>query len=122
MARKKKTANAFLLRTQARLQGLKDIDAKLDLGGGMTVAAFDKEFLAVTKKIESYNSILNEADKISNELEAMERQLAGLSSRMLAGVVTRYGRDSSEYEMAGGVRTSDRKRRKPQLAIAPMTA
>ena len=74
------------------------------------------------KKIDAYNSILNEADRASNELEMMEKQLSNLSSRMLAGVVTRYGRDSSEYEMAGGVRTSDRKRRRVQPALAPASA
>jgi hypothetical protein len=31
---------------------------------------------------------------------------------MLAGVVSKYGRDSNEYEMAGGVRTSERKKPK----------
>lgn len=118
MARKKKTATAVVLKAKSRLDGLKHIDDKLDLGGGMTVAAFDKEVTAIMKKIEAYNSILNEADRASNELEMMEKQLAGLSSRMLSGVVTRFGRDSSEYEIAGGVRMSDRKRRKPQLALA----
>ncbi|MGB3671003.1 MAG: hypothetical protein WBG63_16270 [Phormidesmis sp.] len=121
MARQKKTATAVVLKAKSRLQGLKDIDPKLDLGGGMTVAAFEKEVSAMLQKIESYNSMLNAADKVSNELEEMEKQLAYSSSRMLAGVVTRFGRNSSEYEMAGGVRTSDRKRKKAQPKLETTT-
>lgn len=33
-----------------------------------------------------------------------------MSERMLAGVAARYGKDSSQYEQAGGVRKSERKR------------
>ncbi|MGC1218982.1 MAG: hypothetical protein WA883_16035 [Phormidesmis sp.] len=121
MARQKKTATAVVLKAKSRLQGLKDIDPKLDLGGGMTVAAFEKEVSAMLQKIESYNSMLNAADKVSNELEEMEKQLAYSSSRMLAGVVTRFGRNSSEYEMAGGVRTSDRKRKKARPTLETTT-
>jgi hypothetical protein len=37
---------------------------------------------------------------------------------MLAGVGSKYGKDSSEYEQAGGTRTSERKPpvRKPKTA------
>ncbi len=122
MARKKKIHTATILKAKSRLDGLKHIDPKLDLGGGMTVTAFDKEVTTVMKKVEDFNAILREADRASNELEAMEKQLGRLSSRMLAGVVTRFGRDSSEYEIVGGVRTSDRKRRKPQPAAEATTA
>ena len=34
-----------------------------------------------------------------------------MSSLMLSGVKVKYGRDSNEYEMAGGTRLSDRKKR-----------
>jgi hypothetical protein len=36
-----------------------------------------------------------------------------LTERMLAGVGSKYGKDSTEYEKAGGVRKSERKRRAP---------
>lgn len=32
-----------------------------------------------------------------------------IALRMLAGIGARFGKDSSEYEQAGGVRKSDRK-------------
>ncbi len=34
-----------------------------------------------------------------------------MSSLMLSGVKVKYGRDSNEYEMAGGTRLSDRKKK-----------
>ena len=41
---------------------------------------------------------------------AAEKAIRDLSERMLAGVASKYGKDSSEYEMAGGTRKSERKR------------
>ena len=38
--------------------------------------------------------------------------MRGFSSRMLAGVGVQYGKDSNEYEMAGGTRASEIKRKK----------
>jgi hypothetical protein len=37
---------------------------------------------------------------------------------MLAGVLTKFGKDSLEYEKAGGVRKSKRKRPTRQVAAA----
>jgi hypothetical protein len=37
--------------------------------------------------------------------------LGELSEKMLIGVAFKYGKDSREYEMAGGVRKSERVRR-----------
>ena len=45
-----------------------------------------------------------------NDLTDGEKALADLSERMLGGVASKFGKNSSEYEMAGGVRKSDRKR------------
>lgn len=43
-------------------------------------------------------------------MQAAEDRLKDLSERVLLGVATRYGKDSDEYEMAGGIRKSERKR------------
>ncbi|MCI5194555.1 MAG: hypothetical protein D3915_15810 [Candidatus Electrothrix sp. AU1_5] len=49
----------------------------------------------------------------------VEKELRDLSSLMLSGVKVKYGRDSNEYEMAGGTRLSDRKRKSPQSEGEP---
>ncbi len=46
-----------------------------------------------------------------SEIEEMEKNLGALSERILLGVACRYGKDSTEYGMAGGVRKSDRIRK-----------
>jgi len=61
-------------------------------------------------KQDAYNALLSQADQAQNELLAAEKAIRDLSERMLAGVASKYGKDSSEYEMAGGTRKSERKR------------
>ena len=39
---------------------------------------------------------------------------------MLAGVGVKYGKDSSQYEMAGGTRTSEIKRSPRKKAASPL--
>jgi hypothetical protein len=59
--------------------------------------------------LDVYNGKLIELNTILNEIGAEERKLEDLNSRMLAGILARFGRDSSEYEAAGGVRASERR-------------
>lgn len=47
-----------------------------------------------------------------------EQALGEMSEHMLSGVKVKFGRDSYEYEIAGGVRRSARKR--PQRKVAVM--
>lgn len=49
---------------------------------------------------------------------AMEKDLAELSERILSAVSVKYGRNSTEYEMAGGVRRSERRSRQPKESNA----
>jgi hypothetical protein len=47
------------------------------------------------------------ADAALNNVRAKEKALATLSSRMLATVGVQFGKDSNEYEQAGGTHTSE---------------
>jgi hypothetical protein len=62
-------------------------------------------------KIDAYNTALSVIDSSQTEIEELEKSLGDLSEKMLIGVAFKYGKDSREYEMAGGVRKSDRIRR-----------
>lgn len=66
------------------------------------------------QKLATYHALLAEADAVSNELETMDKRISSLSGRVLSGVAAQYGRESSEYEKAGGSRVGDRRRRKRQ--------
>ena len=43
-----------------------------------------------------------------SDFKTVKKVLRGLSSQMLSAVKVKYGRDSNEYEMAGGTRLSER--------------
>ncbi|XCN75172.1 MAG: hypothetical protein Q3M24_10715 [Candidatus Electrothrix aestuarii] len=106
----KRRASQVIADARQRATNLKSIDPKLDLGGGLTVAAFEDEIDEVQTTLEQYNTLLAQADAVLNKLNDQEKKLGTKSGRMLAGVGVRYGKDSSEYEMAGGTRTSEIKR------------
>ena len=122
MARRKKTS-ATLTKAEQRLSGLKSIAAKVDLGNGFTSDTFGKEVSGLRQKIEDYNTLLSKADDAVNEIQKMERQLSVSAENVLLGVKMKYGKDSSQYEMVGGTRQSDRRRRREnKLAQEAVTA
>lgn len=49
-------------------------------------------------------------DDFYNKCNQSLLQVKDLSKRMLTGVASKYGKNSSEYEMAGGTRKSERKK------------
>ncbi|MEN9575768.1 MAG: hypothetical protein RL514_3623 [Verrucomicrobiota bacterium] len=111
MARRKRNSPS-IAGAQMRAASLKSIDAALDLGNGLTLAAYQAATDAADAHLTTYNTKLSELDGLLNNLEADEAGLDELSTRMLAGVGVKYGKDSDEYEQAGGTRTSDRKKSK----------
>jgi hypothetical protein len=52
--------------------------------------------------------LLIDIDSAKATLEALEKTVRETSERLVAGVAFKYGKDSREYEMAGGGRKSDR--------------
>lgn len=51
--------------------------------------------------------MLTALDTAKAEIETLEKTIRETSERLVSGVVLKYGKDSREYEMAGGVRKSD---------------
>lgn len=90
-----------------RAANLKAIDPDLDLGNGLTIAAYESEIAATQAQLDAYNAKLAQADAEGNAFRDMEKNLRALNARMLAAVGVKYGKDSSEYEMAGGTRSSE---------------
>jgi uncharacterized protein YhaN len=113
-----KSSSAVIEKAQTRLASLSSIDSALDLGSGLTLAAYRADIQDAQATLEAYNNLLSQADEAANQLHAAEADLRSHSERMLAGVAAKYGKDSNEYEMAGGVRKSEIKRpaRKKQAA------
>ena len=103
-------------RAAERANRLQSVDANLDLGNGLTLAAYNAKLKATKTENDSYNTMKSALDGQLDKVEKLEKELDTMSVNMLAGVAIKHGRDSAEYEMAGGTRASDRKRpvRKPK--------
>ena len=115
MAQRKRESQSVKRATE-RANNLTSIDPKLDLGNSLTLDAYKAKRDAVKTENDTYNTMKSAIDGQLDKVEAMEAELDAWTVNMLAGVGIKHGKDSPEYEMAGGTRTSDRKRpvRKPK--------
>ncbi len=93
-----------------RANSLATVDKTMDFGNGTSLAALTAANTALETKLDLYNQMLSDLDDELNELEVLEAKSTDLGSRLLGGVKVKYGPDSSEYEKAGGTRTSEIKR------------
>jgi len=110
MSHKKRASSRTIQNASTRAAGLESIDPALELGGGMTLEAYKAAIENARSKQTAYNTLLAQSDEGANELDAAEAALRDLTDRMLAAVAAKFGRDSNEYEQAGGKRKSDRRR------------
>ncbi len=109
--RNHKKANGLLAHLNQRVQGMISIDAKLDLGGGVSVAAGKKSSEDLAAAIARLSQAENLVAAAQLQLKALEAGARDLSDRILSGVGSRYGKDSEEYRKAGGKPKSQRRRR-----------
>lgn len=109
MARRKRDSK-WLAVLQQRIAGMKSIDERLDLGGGISVATLTSAHSELAENLARYNQLLSEADAALNVINDLELRARDLAERALTGVATRFGKDSSEYEQVGGTRKSERKK------------
>jgi hypothetical protein len=108
---RRKRSSKVVEQAERRIVGLQSINATLDLGNGLTLNTFAKMIEEAKEKLRTYNTVLSSVDVAYNQTLEADRALQDLSERVLLGVASKYGKDSHEYEMAGGVRKSERKRR-----------
>jgi len=111
MARKKRTSKV-LVKLNTRLAGMKSISQSLDLGNGLDVTTIAATATTLETSVNSYNEDLSTFDKKTNDLNTFEKSIGQICRRILQAVGSAYGYDSNEYEMVGGVRTSERKKPK----------
>jgi hypothetical protein len=113
MARRKRTS-AALVTARARLAGLKKITSP-NLGPNTTVAGYEAVISDTAAIEDSHQQLAAQMDDSSNRFDAQEALMNDWNRRVLSAVEAQYGPDSSEYEIAGGTRKSERKKpaRKP---------
>ena len=114
MSRLKKSS-AVLDTARKRLAGIKSITPAPDFGPQLTVPGYEGKIGLVGGKLDAYNGALAALDEMLNDFEREEAELNELNRRYLSATEAHYGPDSSEYEMVGGTRKSERKKpkRKP---------
>ncbi|MEA5605416.1 hypothetical protein [Nostoc sp. UHCC 0252] len=110
MSRKQRISR-ILEKAELRSSGLRAIDVNLDFGDACNLKNMTELIGKLRNKIEALNIALIIADSSRAEIKELEKNLSSLSEKMLMGVACKYGKDSCEYEMAGGVRKSERIRR-----------
>ena len=115
MARLKRGSQT-LVKAQHRASRLHNVDARLNMGAGVSLAAFRRDMARTEARLEAYNFLLAQADGALIDLVQAEKRLADLSERLLQGVAARYGRDSGKYEIAGGTAKSEVRRRQQRRA------
>ena len=109
MARLRKTSKV-IVKAETRASALAGVNEALVLNGDLTLAAYEAKIAAAKAKLSLYNKAISELDALLNDFQAEEKELNQLSARMLAAVGAIYGKDSNEYEQAGGKRASEIKR------------
>jgi len=112
MARQRRTS-AVLETARPRIAGLKNIDS-LNLGPMLTKEMIEGKITSFTARLDSHNQLNATLDDSTNTTNLEEDELQELNRRYLSAVEAHYGLDSSEYEMVGGTRKSERKRPTPK--------
>ncbi|MCB0530031.1 MAG: hypothetical protein KDC61_21960 [Saprospiraceae bacterium] len=115
--RSKRNSRIFSKALQ-RLAGLKSIDPGLDLGADMSVAVFEQHIQSFEQKLSNYNTMISVLDAEQQQVQAAEKQLLAYTVRWLSMVGGHFGMDSEEYQKAGGVRKSLRKRARRSRNVA----
>lgn len=110
MARTRKTTTPEMKDADQKIAGMKAIEPALALDNGVSVAEGERLRGNVQAKIDEYNTMLAQLDGKLNEINAENKILRAFNKKVLPAVGLRYGTDSDEYEKAGGVRDSERKK------------
>ncbi len=117
MVYQKRKTSRILEEIEVRATGLAAIDPNMDFGDERSLKNIGKKTALLREKLNAYNTALTDADTLRSEIKELEKEMAVLSSEMLLAVAFRYGKDSLEYQKAGGVRRSERIRRSSHARI-----
>ena len=111
MSRRKRTSR-ILEKAELRSAGLKSIVPSIKFDDdNNNIEKLIASIEQLRTKLDAYNTALSVIDSSQSEIEEMEKNLSSLSEKMLMAVAIKYGKNSREYEMGGGVRNSERIRK-----------
>lgn len=93
---------------QSVMNAWKQIDAALTLGN-MNVETFTTQIAQTADTASQINSLETQLTNLRNQRDTQMADLWDKVKRVRTGVKSFYGDDSSQYEMIGGTRASERK-------------
>ncbi len=108
---RKKRSSRILKKAQFRVAGLKAIDPNLNFDETCNLQNLTQLIEQFHNMLNDYNAAVAIVDSSKKKLDEMEKILSQVSDKMLMGVGFKYGKNSDEYELAGGVRESERIRK-----------
>ncbi|MEH2162179.1 MAG: hypothetical protein V7K38_14330 [Nostoc sp.] len=120
MARRKRNSNV-LEKADRRIESLQSISVQLDFGEGLTIQAYNATINDLRSKLAAYNTALSSIDKLTDDVKSAEQIVITMSEKMLLGVASRYGKTSQEYEMAGGARRGNTKKKQGTSSNSKLT-
>jgi hypothetical protein len=110
MPRRKRNSR-ILEKAQFRVAGLKAIDPNINFDDTCNMQNLTQLIEQFHNTLDDYNAAIAMIDSSRKKLDEMEKSLSQVSDKMLMGVGFKYGKNSNEYELAGGVRDSERVRK-----------
>ncbi|WP_339136471.1 MAG: hypothetical protein WGN25_01135 [Candidatus Electrothrix sp. GW3-4] len=78
----------------------------------ITVAEIERRIAALEAKVSAIDAVNADKTRLVNEKNADAGSLSDFIVRARSGVLSVFGKDSSEYDMVGCVRLSERKKGK----------
>lgn len=111
MARRRKQETAEMKVLREKIDGMKAIDRSYDTGNNVTLAAAEELLERGVNSLGESNQALATADDKDNIFKDINKEIRSFNKKVLPAAGLKYGTDSSEYEMLGGKRESERKKR-----------
>jgi len=108
---RRKRSSRILEKAEFRVAGLKAIDPSINFDDTYSLQNLNQLIENFHNMLDDYNAAIAMIDSSRKKLDEVEKTLSQVSDKMLVGVGFKYGKNSNEYELAGGVRDSERIRK-----------
>ncbi|BDI18220.1 hypothetical protein ANSO36C_40220 [Nostoc cf. commune SO-36] len=108
---RRKRSSRILEKAEFRVAGLKAINPNINFDDTHNLQNLTQLIDNFHNLLDDYNAAIAMIDSSRNKLDEMEKTLSQVSDKMLTWVGCKYGKNSNEYELAGGVRDSERIRK-----------
>ena len=108
---RRKRSSRILEKAEFRVAGLKAIDPNINFNDTYNLQNLNQLIDNFHNTLDDYNAAIAMIESSRKKLDEMEKNLSQVSDKMLMGVGFKYGKNSNEYELAGGVRDSERIRK-----------